>query len=501
VKILLKKTTVAEISNQYLVTGIFEDTTVGKNGLQTIDKSLRKALSAALSNEDFTGKNGELFYGYSSQNDGPRNILVVGLGKREELTEEIVRRAFGSAGKAIRSKKSTDIALYLPKNLCRSVKEQDFTSAALQGLGLSLYRFTRRGKDVEKFQNVKEIVLVLKANQDEKVYKKVIADTEATINGVCFARDLNDMPGGELYPETYAEIAKDLSGGNLSVEIFDTKKVKKLGMGGIMSVGQGSAHTPYFIHLTYTPKKTTKDTKTFAFVGKGVTFDSGGLDIKPAAGMRDMKGDMAGSAAVMGVFHAIKNIKPDCIVHGFIGAAENMTGGLAYHPGDVVTTYKGLTIEVDNTDAEGRLTLADALAYAVEKVSPDAIIDIATLTGACWIALGHHATGMMGTDEKMMKLLEKVGQKSGERVWRLPLWDDYKDQIKSEIADMKNTGGRPAGATTAGLLLKEFVDDTPWVHLDIAGTSNESPLSYCPHKELGTGVGVRLILEMLNEWA
>ena len=214
-----------------------------------------------------------------------------------------------------------------------------------------------------------------------------------------------------------------------------------------------------------------------------------------------MKTDMAGSAAVMGIFKALEAWKPTCRVEGFIPVAENLTGGWAYKPGDILKSYRGITIEIDNTDAEGRLALADALAYAVDTVNPDAIVDFATLTGACVIALGHHATGMMGTDDHLAELIEKAGEITGERVWRLPLWNEYSEQIKSEVADIKNTGGRPGGAITAAAFLKEFVGDTPWIHLDIAGTASESPLSYAPHKELATGVGVRLLLEVLKHWA
>ncbi len=309
------------------------------------------------------------------------------------------------------------------------------------------------------------------------------------------ARDLENAPANEIYPETLARITRRLARRyGFRVSVFNSQKIKQLGMGGLLAVSQGSSKPPRFIILEYGQKKTD----TIILVGKGITFDSGGISLKPSSGMAEMKMDMSGAAAVIGVFEACARLRLNIHLIGLIPATENMPGSRALKPGDIIRHYNGTTTEVDNTDAEGRLILADALAYA-SSFKPDAIIDLATLTGACVVALGHHATGMMGTNEELMTRLTIAGEKTYERVWRLPLFEEYEKHIKSEIADVKNTGGRWAGAITAGCFLKKFAGDYPWVHLDIAGTAMlEEPLDYIPKG--GTGVGVRLLTEMLRHW-
>lgn len=488
-----------EVEAQLFVAGLFEGEKAVEGGMGRLDASLANRMELAQKNDDFSGKSGQLLSLYGGEN-GPRHILVVGLGKRDEWTPEKLRRAFGNAGKQARAKRWTDVVLMPPLKGFTRPDEERVTVAAVEGFVLAMYRYVRQSRDLDKVPTLKGLRVTPGESEGLAGLKVGLKQAKANLDGTLFARDLASMPGMDLYPESYAKIAKGLESKTIKVEIFDRKKLEKLGMGALLAVGQGSAHPPVLIHLTYDPGNLPKKAKTFCLVGKGITFDSGGLDLKPAAGMRDMKIDMSGSAAVMGVFKALDTMKPKCRVEGFIPAAENMTGSNAYRPGDVLTSYKGLTIEVDNTDAEGRLALADALAYAAETIKPDTMVDLATLTGACWIALGNHATGMMGTDEALVEMLTAAGNESGERVWRLPLWQEYTDQISSEIADLKNTGGRPGGASTAGAFLKEFVGDTLWIHLDIAGTASEVPVSYVPHKELPTGVGVRLILETLRRW-
>ena len=489
-----------EVEAQLFVAALFEGEKAVQGGLGRLDASLANRIDAAQKKNDFNGKSGQVLTLYGGGEKGPRHILIAGLGKRKEWTPEKIRRAFGSAGKQARANRWTDVVLMPPLKGLDKADEERLTVAAIEGFALAMYRYVRHSRDLDKVPHLETLRLCPGETEGMAGLKAGIKTAKGTVEGTLFARDLASMPGMDLYPEVYGEIAKKLSSKTITVEVLDRKKLEKLKMGALLAVGQGSAHPPVMIHLTYDPGNLPKKAKTFCLVGKGITFDAGGLDLKPADGMRDMKIDMSGSAAVMGVFKALEHLKPKCRVEGFIPAAENMTGSNAYRPGDVLTSYRGITIEVDNTDAEGRLALADALAYAVDTVKPDTIVDLATLTGACWVALGNHATGMMGTDEKLVKLLSEAGDETGERVWRLPLWEEYADQIKSEIADIKNTGGRPGGAITAGAFLQEFVGETPWIHLDIAGTASEVPVSYVPHKELPTGVGVRLILETLRRW-
>jgi leucyl aminopeptidase len=315
---------------------------------------------------------------------------------------------------------------------------------------------------------------------------------EAIGAGQTFARGLQVLPGNVATPTYIANQARELAQRHgFEVTVLDKASIVREKMGALLSVAQGSAEEPRFIALEYKGS----DAAPVVLVGKGVTFDSGGISIKPAQNMEDMKYDMSGAAAVLGTFEALGRLKPKVHVVGLIPSTENMPSGTAVKPGDVVTSHLGKTIEVINTDAEGRLILCDALSYA-RRYQPAAVVDIATLTGAMVVALGHTATGVMGDDEKLIEELRAAGDKAGERIWPLPLWEDYRDLMKSDIADVKNSGGRPAGSISAGWFLKEFVDGFPWAHLDIAGTAYTERDE--PTRVKGpTGMGVRLFTEFL----
>jgi len=310
--------------------------------------------------------------------------------------------------------------------------------------------------------------------------------------GVNFARDLVNEPPDVATPALLAETALSIKG--IECRIIERDEAEKLGMGAFLAVAKGSEFPPKFIHMSYKPKGVSK--KKVAIIGKGITFDSGGLDIKPASGMVNMKDDMAGAAAVIAVMRVLPLLKPDVEVHGIVAACENMPDGKAYRPGDVLKSLSGKTIEIDNTDAEGRLTLADAITYA-KNIGVDEIIDLATLTGACMVALGRVASGIMGNNQELINRLIKSAEDSGERLWQLPLYEEYKESLKSDIADFKNTGSREGGASIAGVFLKEFAGDTPWVHIDIAGPSwldkDIKELSKGP-----SGVGVRTLAHLFS---
>ena len=307
-----------------------------------------------------------------------------------------------------------------------------------------------------------------------------------------FTRDLANTPAQIATPTKLSEIAKELEG--IETKVFDKEEIARMGMGAYLAVGQGSVQPPKFIHMKYTGKNVKKK---IALIGKGICFDSGGLDIKPASSMLTMKDDMSGAACILGVMRALSKLKPDMEVHGIIAACENMPSGSSYKPGDILTAKNGKTIEIDNTDAEGRLTLADALCYACE-LGVDEVIDIATLTGACMVALGTVASGIMGNDEEMINRVIETAKESGETFWQLPMFKEYFDSLRSDIADMKNTGSRNGGASAAGLFLQQFVKDTKWCHIDIAGTAYIEK----PQKEFiagATGAGVRTLLNYVTK--
>ncbi len=484
------------VSRKLVVAGLFEGSSVADMELEALDQTLEGQIKLAVSTGDFKGESGDTLFLYGKTG----RVLLIGLGKPEKLTPEKIRRAYGSAGKQARQLKVKDAAIIGFKLGETAIEQTLFLQAALEGFALATYRFAKyRSRDQEKHPDMESLTLVSVDDALKAITEKAVEYASILVDGVTLTRDLGTSPAMDIYPESLAQEALKLAGDSIKVEVLDRAKLEELKMGALLAVGQGSNRPAVMIHLEYDPG--IADAKTFAMIGKGITFDAGGLDLKPAAGMRDMKTDMCGAASVLGVFKALEKWKPGCKVHGFIPAAENLTNGWAYKPGDVLTSYKGITIEVDNTDAEGRLAMCDALAYAVDTVKPDAILDIATLTGACVIALGHHGTGMFTNSDELAEVFEAASEPTGERVWRLPIWEEYSEQIKSQVADIKNTGGRPGGASTAAVFLMEFVDDTPWIHLDIAGTASEQSYSYVPSKQYATGAGVRLMLEALKRWS
>ena len=329
---------------------------------------------------------------------------------------------------------------------------------------------------------------------DEITFGNVLEDSvkagKSFGNAMKLTRDLANEPAAFATPSKLAEIAQNLEG--ITTEIYDKDEIERMGMGAFLAVSKGSVQPPKFIHMKYTGKNVKKK---IAIIGKGLCFDSGGMDLKPPSSMLTMRDDMSGAACVLGVMSALKEFNPDVEVHGIIAACENMASGSAYKPGDILTAKNGKTIEVDNTDAEGRLTLADALVYACE-LGVDEVIDIATLTGACMVALGTSVAGIMGNDDEMIHKIIETGKNIGEKYWQLPMYKEYFNSLKSDIADMKNTGSRYGGASAAGVFLQEFVKDVKWAHIDIAGTAFlEKPES--EFIKGATGAGVRTLLNYI----
>ncbi|MCE7933453.1 MAG: leucyl aminopeptidase, partial [Chlorobi bacterium CHB2] len=373
----------------------------------------------------------------------------------------------------------------------------DVAQAISEGLALGVYSYDKHisQKPNGGFSAPNKVVLLGLDAAEVKGMKAGMATGKAVSDGVLLARDLANAPSNEIDPQTLAARAKELSSVGVKVTVLTKAQIEKLGMGGLVAVNKGGVIPPSFIIMEW--KGGGKD-QPLVFVGKGVTFDSGGISIKPGAGMADMKLDMGGAAAVIGAMHTIATLKLKQNVIGLVAATENMPSGTAFKPGDVIKHLNGKTSEIDNTDAEGRLILADALAYA-DRYKPQAVIDLATLTGACVVALGNVASGLMGNTPELNNRIRQSGDRTYDRVVELPLWEEYEELIKSDVADVKNSGGRGAGTITAGLFLKTFIGNYPWAHIDIAGTGMTSRPSGYINKG-GTGAGVRLLVDFVQNW-
>jgi leucyl aminopeptidase len=433
--------------------------------------------------------------------DADRRVIVAGLGKRKEFEPDRVRAAVAKALKLAEEKGIESPGLLIPDNKDVRGDLAVFAAAALEGAILGTYRFMKyRSPKDDDPRPVSELTLVFANTKNlSAAMKQAVEEAEARCEAVSFARDLANEPSVAKPPEKLAEIASSLAAkGRIQVKVLHKADLEKLGMNGILAVGAGSHNPPCLVHLIYSPAGKSK--KTLCFVGKGITFDSGGISIKPTQGMEAMKDDMAGAAAVIGLFHYLARIDLPATVHGLVPLAENMPGGGAQRPGDIIRHYGGKTSEVISTDAEGRLILADALAYGSE-LKPDLMVDIATLTGACVVALGDEYSALLGTSQPAVDRIIRLGLDQGEFFWQLPLPDRYKSHIKSTVADMKNTG-KPmnAGTISAGLFLKEFVaEGTPWVHIDIAGPSfTKDGWDYTP---IGaTGVPLRTMIALTQSY-
>ena len=418
--------------------------------------------------------------------DSPADrIAIVGAGKAEERSAYEWMRIGGKIFTLIRSAKTVTIDL-------GDGDEPDADAAADLALGLIMraYDFDTYKTPKEDDEDATGTVTVTIVHSDAGACKKAFADREAVAGGVKLARDLVNEPANVLGPVEFAAKAKELEKLGVEVEILTEKELKKLKMEALLGVALGSARPPRVAVMQWKGGK-SKD-KPLAFVGKGVVFDTGGISIKPAGGMEDMKGDMGGAAAVIGLMHTLAARKAKVNAVGILGLVENMPDGASQRPGDIVRSMSGQTIEIINTDAEGRLVLCDALWYCRDRFDPKVMINLATLTGAVIVALGHHHAGMFSNDDDLAAALTSAGLSSEEKVWRLPLGPEYDKLIDSKFADMKNTGGRSAGSITAAQFLKRFVKDTPWAHLDVAGTAMGSP-SNDVNRSWGSGFGVRLL--------
>lgn len=464
-----------------LILPLFE----GKKGVpHSFPPGFRKFVSG-LSDGVFSAKHGEVFFAVRPDAGKPRQVLFVGLGKREELTPERLRQAGGKAMSQLRSLGITDVAV--SASLIRTTQ---FSPAVfLEGGLLGQYTFPRyrREKDAKGIRTLTILA------EPSSALKNDVRSTAEVAAAVSFARDLVNTPANDMTPGHLARAALSLKRPGLSVSVIERDRARRLGMGAFLAVASGSHKPPKFIVVEYRGSKKPP----LVLIGKSVTFDSGGLSLKPSDGMEKMKYDMAGGAAVLGAVKAAAALGLPVHVIGLLPATENLPGGSATKPGDVVSAVGGKTIEIANTDAEGRLTIADAIGYA-KRFRPRAVVDIATLTGACTITFGAEAIAMMGNDRKLLDRMKKAGEDSYERVWEMPLFEEYRDYLKSDIADIRNIGNRIGGLMTSAYFLYEFAEKTPWVHLDIAGTAwTEKDKPYMPKG--ASGVGVRLLLNFIKE--
>jgi leucyl aminopeptidase len=426
--------------------------------LADLDRALDGSLLEHAKSAEFAGKPDQLLELSTLGRTKAKRIFLVGVGDKRQLDEARLLAATATLARSANCANAKSMALSLP--------EAAELRVAAQGVTLGAYRFTRYLTGDRKPKTELGEVRLFKAGKGSGADKAEIALGVALAEAVCIARNAVNEPPNELYPEKLAELARKIAKQHkLQITVLDKKGIAQAGMKLHSAVGQGSSHEPRFIHMIYKPKKAKKK---IVFVGKGLTFDSGGLCIKPAPGMGEMKSDMGGAAAVLGTMAAVASLRPDVEVHGIIAAAENMPDGSAYRPGDIWGSLDGKTVEIVNTDAEGRLVLADALTYA-SRLAPDVIVDAATLTGACVVALGKACSGFYTADEKFARDLDAAANQTGEPFWRMPLLDDLKEQLKSDVADLKHTGDRWGGSITAALFLREFVGDVPWIHCDIAG--------------------------------
>ncbi len=476
-----------------VVVNLFEGVTKPGGATGAIDKALDGAITKLIEKGEIKGKLNDVSIIHSLDKIPARIVAVAGLGKQTDFTVDRVRSVTAQTLRSLRQLNCSRVATILHGTGVGGLDIKLVSQAVAEGAILGLYSFRKHITREPDTSDIEELVIVIRESSLQKEVEQGCKRGEISARAVNLARDLINEPANYMTPSDLVKVAEGLAKSNsLQLTVLGREQMKKEGMGALLGVAQGSNQPPKLIIMDYRRDETSS--KTIGFIGKGITFDSGGISIKPSENMKDMKGDMSGGAAVMAALSGIAQLKAKINIKALIPATENLPGGKAIKPGDIVKAINGKTIEVVNTDAEGRLILADALGYAVKQgVSP--LVDIATLTGACHIALGDLCSGIFGNDQEFIHKLIQAGEDAGERIWQMPMYEEYKEQNRSDIADIKNTGGRYGGAITAAKFLSEFIDDKPWAHIDIAGTFDSD-------KEKGylvkgaTGVGVRTLINL-----
>ena len=496
----------ADIETDLLAIGVFEGQKRLSPEVQKLDKSLMGYLKTMMADERFDGKFKETLMVQTGNAIKSKRVLLVGLGKAAELNSNTWREIAAVSLHRAKDVKAKKIALVLPDIITAhraKLTLRQISQFLTEGFLLGNYHYATYHGEKTREETAKsavdEVLLVDLGAKPLGEIKAGMISGQRESNAVILARDLVNPPSSDMTPQHLVDAAMDIKnkGKRLAIEVFDVEEMKKRGMGGILTVAKGSDEPPYFIHLSYRPARKPK--RKIYLVGKGITFDSGGLSLKPSKYMESMKIDMAGAAAVLGVFSVISQLNLAVEVHGLIPTTENMPSGKAAKPGDIAKALNGKTIEILNTDAEGRVVLADALSFA-SQAKADVIVDLATLTGSCVEALGEEVAGLFCTQPRLSEGLKEAAKEAGENLWELPLVAEYKSQIKSKLADVKNTGGgHGAGVITAALFLKEFVDAPSWAHLDIAGPAWAERETYAHVPLGGTGFGVRTLIHWLQK--
>src|SRR3954469_14091377 len=506
VSVRVERASLTGVRTPLLVVNLFEGVDEPSGATGTVDEALGGLIARLIADGEIKGALGEITI-LHNQGDRARlaadRVAVVGLGKRDDLDLETLRVASATAARKARDMRVGRFATVVHGAGAGGLDSRLAARTVLEASLLSLYTYHHyKTPPDDPRPTISEIVIVERDEDRADAVQSVAADAAALVDAVNTARDLSQAPGNVMTPTVLADRAREMADARgLSIQVWGKDGLREKGMNAILAVNAGSAQEPRFVMMKYDCG--VAGAKTLAVVGKGITFDSGGISLKGADHMENMKHDMSGAAATVGFLQAAADLKLPCNVIGIFAATENLPSGTAYKPGDVFKTYQGTFIEIVNTDAEGRVALSDALAYAAEQ-GPDAIVDLATLTGACVVALGHHASGAIGNDQGLLALMQQAGDVSGERVWPLPLWKEHRRDIESSIADIKNSGGRPGGALTAAAFLQCFVDGKPWVHLDIAGTAYTEGWARTPPYQppsCATGMGVRLLVEFARRWS
>lgn len=484
---------ITQIEADAVVVNLFDGITVPGGATGAVDRALGGAISDLIASGETKGKLNEVTLIHTFGRIPAARALVVGLGKSEEFTLDRVRQVSGTAAKTLRRVGAKRVATIVHGAGIAGLDPEASAQAVAEGCILALYTFTRHKKPDPDQREVDEIIVVERDAAKLPAMELGVSRGRILAEATCLARDMINEPANYMTPTHMAQIAQEAADDfGLECEILEREQMEELGMGSLLGVAKGSQQPPKLIILRH--RGAAPEEAPMAFVGKGITFDTGGISIKPSLNMEEMKTDMSGAAAVISAMRAIAQLQLPINIIGLAPATENMPSGTAVKPGDVLRAMNGKTIEVINTDAEGRLILADALAYACTQ-GASAIVDLATLTGAIRLALGNAVSGAMTNNQALLDKVIRAGEAAGERIWQLPMYEEYKEQIKSDVADMKNTGGRPAGSITAAKLLEEFVDDIPWVHLDIAATARvEKDQPYTPKG--ASGVGVRTLVNL-----
>ena len=486
---------ITQIKAGAIMVSFFQGTKHPDGDTARVDKALDGAISRLISQGEIKGKSGELTVIHSLGRLPAERVVVIGLGKPAELTLDRVRGSVAEASRFLRQKYVPDIATVAQGAGTGGISLEGSAQSITEGALLGLYAFRPHITEAAEYGEIKKLFIVAGDKGSLPSLERSINKGMILAEAANLARDMVNEPANYMTPSHMAERATKLAEAyRLEVSIMEREQMQALGMGALLGVAQGSQQPPKLIVLNYRGSDTKEI--NLALVGKGITFDSGGISIKPSEGMGEMKGDMAGGAAVMAALSAIARLKLKINVTAIIPATENLPSGNALKPGDIVTAMNGKTVEIISTDAEGRLALADALAYA-QKLEAKRIVDVATLTGSCRVALGDVYTGVLGNNQKLIDKVVSAGQQSGELIWQLPMHEQYKEQNKSDVADIKNVGGKYAGAITAAQFLAEFAGDAPWVHLDIAGTSmTDKERAY--QVKGATGVPVRTLVNFVG---